>query len=64
MFTATHYFPTAGNRCRIFLCADAPELEGGLGFYDFAVHLQQRVGEEINRAARRLGIDYQVAALG
>src|SRR6266404_5662212 len=45
------------------LCADAPEREGGLGFYHFAVHLKQRISQEINWTARRLGIDHQIAAL-
>src|ERR1700730_8430053 len=29
--------------------SDAPEREGGLGFDDFAVYLEQRIGEEIDR---------------
>src|SRR3546814_13875007 len=41
-----------------------PELERGIGFYDLAVHLKQRIDKEINRAAFRFRIDYQIAALG
>src|SRR6266700_3787786 len=47
-----------------FLSADAPEHEGGLGLYHLAVYLDQGVGEKIDRAARRLGIDHQIAAFG
>ena len=47
-----------------FLSADAPEHEGGLRLYDLAVHLEQRVGEKIDRTACRLGIDHQVPAFG
>src|SRR5207248_10487662 len=45
-------------------CADAPEHEGGLRLYDLAVHLEQRIGEKIDRTARRLGIDHQIATFG
>ena len=45
------------------LRADPPELEGCLGFYDLAVHLQQWIGEKIDRSALRLRIDDQIAAL-
>src|SRR5207237_3109510 len=41
---------------------DAPEGEGGLRFDDLAVHLKQRIGEEIDRAACGRGIDHEVAA--
>ena len=45
------------------LCANAPELESGLGLYDLAVHLEQRINEEINRPALRFRIDDQIPAL-
>src|SRR6266496_2243989 len=50
------------RRTKFCLGADAPKDERGLGLYDLAIHLKQRVGEKINRAACRLGIDHQVAA--
>src|SRR6266487_385684 len=43
---------------------DAPERERGFGLHNLAVHLEQWVGEKIDRAARRLGIDDQIAAFG
>ena len=45
-----------------FLCADAPECESGLGFHDLPIHLEQRIDEKIDWAARRLRIDHQVPA--
>ncbi len=45
------------------LGANAPELESGLGFYDLAVHLKQRINQEINRSAFRFWIDHQIATL-
>src|SRR5205807_6735950 len=41
---------------------DAPEREGRLRFDDLAVHLEQRIGEEVDRTARGRGIDHEVAA--
>src|SRR5437763_14170010 len=46
----------------VSLSADSTKHERRLGFYHFAVHLKQRVYEKIDRAARRLGIDHQIAA--
>src|ERR1043166_4727233 len=50
----------AKNRC---LRPNAPELESGLGLNNLTVHLQKWIHEEINRAAFRFRIDYQVATL-
>src|SRR5438034_134703 len=52
----------ADERNESFLRADAPEYESGLGLYDLPVHLEQGVGEKIDRAAGRLGIDHQIPA--
>ena len=49
------------KRIEVFLSADSAEYER-LGFYHLTVHLKQRVYEKIDRAARRLGINYQIAA--
>src|SRR6266446_999271 len=49
-------WPSEGSR------SDAAEREGSLRFYDLAVHLEQRIDEEIDRAAGGRGIDHQVAA--
>src|SRR5882724_1364183 len=46
------------------LRANAPEFESGLGFYDLAVHLEERINEEINRSTLRFRIDHKIAALG
>src|SRR6266480_6758127 len=46
----------------VFLSADSAKYERRLGFYHLTVHLKQRVGEKIDRTARRLGIDHQIAA--
>src|SRR6266576_5990240 len=48
----------------VFLSADSAKYERRLGFYPPTVHLKQRVGEKIDRTARRLGIDHQIAAFG
>ena len=45
------------------LGANAPELESGLGFYDLAVHLKQRINQEIDRSAFRFWVDHQIATL-
>src|SRR4029077_19714685 len=45
------------------LGANAPELESGLGFYDFAIHLKQRIDQKINRSTFRLRVDHQIATL-
>src|SRR5207248_9362179 len=46
----------------VSLSADSAKHERRLGFHHFTVHLEQRVYEKIDRAARRLGIDHQIAA--
>src|SRR6266446_5525747 len=48
-------WPSEGSR------SDAAEREGSLRFYDLAVHLEQRIDEEIDRAAGGRGIDNEVA---
>ena len=62
-FAAPNRIGIAG-RLRSHLRADATKHERGLGLHNLAIHLEQWVGEEINRPARRLGIDHQVAAFG
>src|SRR5215831_19412619 len=57
-------FPENRTRSPKFcLRANAPELESGLGLDDLAVHLKQRINEEINRSAFRFWIDHQIAPL-
>src|SRR6266536_5064563 len=46
------------------LRANAPEFESGLGVYDLAVHLEERINEEINRSTLRFRIAHKSAALG
>src|SRR4029077_17141263 len=45
------------------LRTNPPALESGLGFYDLAVHLEERINEEIDRSAFRFRIDHQIATL-
>ena len=49
------------RRIEVFLSADSAECEGRLGFYHLTVHLKQGGCEKIDWAARRLGINYQIA---
>src|SRR5438105_2579307 len=46
----------------VFLSADSAKYERRLRFYHLTIHLKQRVYEKIDWAARRFGINYQVAA--
>ncbi len=59
---------TENRRCSGYLVrpsrADAPKHESRLGFYDLAVHFEQRIDEKIDRAAGWFRIDHQIAALG
>ena len=50
------------KRIEVFLSADSAKYERRLGLYHLTIHLKQRVYEKIDWAARRLGINYQVAA--
>ena len=50
------------KRIEGFLNADSAKCERRLGLYDLTIHLKQGVYEKIDWAARRFGINYQVAA--